>query len=100
MASWWTDIADVILGGAQTAAGNPSGAGQTAAGVGGVAQSAATTSGFFGTVASFLTAMTDWHLWASLGWLALGVGLVIAGLWLWLKRAGVVPDAVPVPVPV
>ena len=49
---------------------------------------------------AFVGELSDWHLWASLGWLALGAILVVLGVYLWLKKADVIPAAVPVPVPV
>ena len=51
----------------------------------------------WGAIVAFLEAMTDWHLWASLGWVVLGVGMIITGAVLWLKKAGYLPSAVPVP---
>jgi hypothetical protein len=42
--------------------------------------------------------LTDAALWRSLGWIALGVILIVLGLVLWLRKSGVIPDVVPVPV--
>ena|SRR5215471_2793484 len=39
-----------------------------------------------------ITAITDIHMWISLGWIFLGVGLVLLGLMLWLR----IPVAAPV----
>jgi hypothetical protein len=53
-----------------------------------------------GAVTGFFGVLTDVTLWRSLGWLLLGVALIILGLYLWLKKQDIIPDAVPVPVPV
>lgn len=47
---------------------------------------------------SFYKALTDGKMWRSVGWLLLGIALVIAGLFLWLKREGMTPSVVPIPV--
>ncbi len=89
--SWWTDVVDVIqgIGGnfdSSAAAGES--IGTTAVGY----------AGAWGSIIGFLEAITDWHLWASLGWIALGAIMMTAGAVLWLKKSQYLPSAVPVPV--
>jgi hypothetical protein len=48
-------------------------------------------------VGHFFTELWDAALWRSLGWLALGVLLLVTGAALWLKKANYLPAAVPVP---
>lgn len=40
------------------------------------------------TLQAFYADLTDWKLWRSLGWIVLGVALVIAGLYLWFRTSG------------
>ena len=40
----------------------------------------------------------DVHMWRSIGWIVLGVVLMVAGILLWLKKENYLPSAVPVPV--
>jgi hypothetical protein len=60
---------------------------------------------------AFWDGITDWHLWASLGWITLGVFLMWAGLRMWLGKpiipkgtgavamaTGDAPPVIPVPV--
>lgn len=55
---------------------------------------------------AFFTTVTDWHFWASLGWLLFGLSLMIMGIRLWLGKpalpkipgSGSLPSVVPVPV--
>lgn len=49
---------------------------------------------------AFFTTVTDWHFWASLGWILLGLVLMAAGIRLWLGKPLLpkMPAAVPVPV--
>lgn len=51
-----------------------------------------------GAVTGFFRVITDAALWRSLGWLLLGLALMVMGLVLWLRKSGVIPDVVPVPV--
>jgi len=44
-------------------------------------------SGFLGPVVGFLGNLTDVKLWRSLGWILLGIVLLILGLVLWLRRS-------------
>jgi hypothetical protein len=62
----------------------------------GASASAAQGTGVFGAIVAFLTALADWHMWASLGWVLLGVVLILAGVRLWTGKLG--PSVVPVPV--
>jgi hypothetical protein len=58
--------------------------------VGGVA-------GAWGAVEAFLTVATDWHLWASLGWLLAGLVLVAIGVRMWAGKSAVpLPAVLPV----
>jgi hypothetical protein len=47
-----------------------------------------------------VTALTDKSTWISVGWLLLGLVLVIIALLILAKRTDLLPSAVPVPVPV
>lgn len=42
--------------------------------------------------------ITDAAMWRSLGWIILGVILIIAGIYLFLKKQDLIPDVVPIPV--
>jgi hypothetical protein len=42
--------------------------------------------------------LSDLALWKSIGWLLLGGVLILAGVLLWLKKADVLPNVVPLPV--
>jgi hypothetical protein len=48
----------------------------------------------------FVTDITDIAMWRSLGWIALGEILVILGIIVWLKQSDILPDVVPMPLPV
>ena len=58
------------------------------------------TAGFFGFIEGFLTALTDPGMWISLGWLTLGVVLIISGVRLWMGKPLLPspPPVVPIPV--
>ena len=45
---------------------------------------------------AFYDVLTNGKMWRSLGWLLLGIGLMITGIWLWLGHP--LPSAIPVPV--
>jgi hypothetical protein len=51
-------------------------------------------------IGDLVTALTDARMWISLGWLLLGLILVAIAVWILGKNEGVLPDTVPVPVPV
>lgn len=70
--SLWTDIMDVI-----GAAGGNAYPAETATG-----QAVASNSGLLG----FFTALTDGYMWRSLGWIILGVVLMILGVALLTKE--------------
>ena len=55
-------------------------------------------SGVAGAISAFYTVLTNTAVWASLAWLALGVGLMLIGLLLWLGKdlKGYLPPVVPV----
>lgn len=61
--------------------------------VGGIFEVAAVFKAFFQQI-------TRVEMWRSLAWIVGGAIMVIAGAVLWLKKEGVIPDAVPVPIPV
>lgn len=50
-------------------------------------------------IGKFVTDITDVHMWISLGWLFLGLVLLVLGILAWLKHENLLPPA-PVPVPV
>ncbi len=54
--------------------------------------------GSWGFVKAFAEHLADGKMWRSLGWIVLGVILMFTGLMLWLRKADVIPAAVPVPV--
>lgn len=60
--------------------------------------------GFLGDIGHWLgiavAALTDKYTWISVGWLLLGLVLVVISLYMLGKGSGVLPSAVPVPVPV
>ena len=82
--SAWSDVWDLIQATVAADSGNWQ-AGTSAALASGVPQAAASGSGVWGAITGFIVAITDWHLWASLGWLLLGVALIVTGVTLWLK---------------
>ena len=95
--SWWTDLWSNVTLFANASEQNYPGIAttlpQTPEG-----QQIVNYSGFFGGLIGFLDALTDPSMWRSLGWILLGAVLVIAGIYLWLKDAGIIPNVVPVPV--
>lgn len=45
------------------------------------------------------SAVKDWAFWLSMLWLALGTGLTVLAVWMWLRVENVpVPSIIPVPV--
>jgi hypothetical protein len=48
----------------------------------------------------FVTDITDVYMWISLGWIALGLLLLVLGVVWLLRKTGIIPNTVPVPVPV
>lgn len=65
-----------------------------------VGDAAATTATAMSAIAEFFASLTQANTWRSLGWILLGAVLLISGIVLWLKQAGVIPETTPVPVPV
>jgi uncharacterized membrane protein HdeD (DUF308 family) len=55
--------------------------------------------GFFGALIGFVEAATDPGMWISLGWLLLGIILIVIGVRLWMGKNAVPspPSIVPVP---
>lgn len=49
-------------------------------------------------VGDFVTHLTDGAMWRSLGWLALGLVLMIVGILMLLRKQDLIPDVLPVPV--
>lgn len=78
---------------------SPAATGSQAKGLANVPAGAASvaTGGTFTSVqnalAGFYDVLTNHHMWASLGWLLLGVALMIVGVLLWIH-----PAAIPVPI--
>jgi len=97
--SVWGDIWSNIQAFAEVTEGQPAEGGvavaQTPEG-----QAAIQGAGFFGFVEGFITALTDPGMWVSLGWLLLGVALIIAGARMWMGKSALPspPPVVPVPV--
>ena len=92
--SAWTDIWDEIKIVIAAGNGNIGGAEQAAAGSPQV-QAAGSATGAWGAITGFIIAMTDWHLWSSLGWLLLGLALILVGIRMWTGRLA--PPGVPGP---
>lgn len=44
--------------------------------------------------------LTDYHMWISIGWLLLGLLLIVYALWTLARKTDLIPDSAPVPVPV
>lgn len=82
--SAWTDVWDLIKATVAVDSGDYQAATSDALGSG-VPQAAASGAGAWGAITGFLTAITDWHLWSSLGWLLLGLVLIVTGVALWLR---------------
>jgi hypothetical protein len=49
---------------------------------------------------AFFTAVTDWHLWASAGWIVLGLVLAAMGIRLWLGKPALPSPPAVLPLPV
>lgn len=47
-------------------------------------------------IGRFFARLSDWHLWASLGWIALGIILMLIGLRLWIGK--LTPAGTPGPI--
>lgn len=47
---------------------------------------------------AFYKVLTDGKMWRSLGWILLGLMLLIGGIVLWMKKGNLLPDVVPIPV--
>jgi len=45
---------------------------------------------------AFFQEITNVHMWESLGWIALGIILILLGAWWWVGR----PTPAPIPIPV
>lgn len=46
----------------------------------------------------FVSAITDGAMWRSLGWITLGLILMVVGILMLLRKMDVLPDVVPIPV--
>ena len=95
--SAWTDIWDVIKGVNAAGTGNFAGAEQAAVSSP-ATQAAGNATGAWGAITGFLLALTDWHLWASLGWLLLGLVLIVMGARLWLGKSALPAPPAVIPV--
>jgi hypothetical protein len=101
--SGWTDVWNLIqeaasgasiAGGGSTAAyesqlTQPNTVGST------VNTGAQAAGGAWGAITGFLVAIADWHLWASLGWVLLGIALIVIGLRMWAGK-NVLPPVPPI----
>lgn len=47
---------------------------------------------------AFFLQISRVEMWRSLGWIVLGVVLILLGAYMWLNKKGFAPDAVPIPV--
>jgi hypothetical protein len=65
----------------------------------GIAGVASAISAIAGALKGFGDLITRWQFWASIGWLLLGLALMFAGVFVWLKANGIEPP-IPIPVPV
>ncbi len=87
--SWWEDVAQALEPGFLLATHDPAWDAENQ----GTEAAIASSTGFMGSITAFLEALADWRMWASLGWILLGLALVIAGAMLWLKKsAGVLGE--------
>jgi hypothetical protein len=98
VSTYYTDAWAAVTGGAVS---NASGDVSQAANAAGSAASGglAGFAGFTSIVEEVWAELKDWRMWASLGWLILGIGLMFAGVFLWMKSEGI-SSPVPIPVPV
>jgi hypothetical protein len=92
----WQSFVSTLEGIASLSTGNPAGAVGTS--VGNAAASASSGSGFFAALIDFLGHLSDGAMWASVGWIVLGVTLLAAGVYLLAKGENLLPAALPVPV--
>lgn len=47
---------------------------------------------------AFFQQITRVEMWRSLAWIVAGVVLILVGVTLWMRKEGLIPDAVPIPV--
>lgn len=102
--SGWTDVWQLIQEAASAASlvQNPAGLssqiGQSGTAGNTVISGAESGAGAWGAITGFLVAITDWHLWASVGWILLGLALIIMGARIWLGKSALPAPPIPVPV--
>ena len=48
----------------------------------------------------FWKTLTDKYMWRSLGWIIIGLIILVAGILSWMKKAGFEPPVPPIPVPI
>jgi hypothetical protein len=90
--SFWSDIVQdvqaIILGASGGSASTI--AAQDTSGLAGTQEAAqaaeGSTAAVVTTVEGIWSKLTDWRIWASLGWILLGVALMFLGLLLWMRR--------------
>ena len=85
--SWWSDLVLAV----ESAQGGESNVLQTSGPA--VAQTPAPLKGIIDTINGIVAMIRDYKLWRSLGWLLLGVLLILMGAWLLVGK----PMAGPVP---
>jgi hypothetical protein len=98
--SWWSDLVDIISqgpvqGGAEAAASAITGTtiGPPGTGAAGLASSSA---GFISLIEGIWAGLTDGKMWRSLGWLLLGIVLMLMGASMWAGLSGKIPPVIPV----
>lgn len=94
--SWWGDLVEVVSG----AAGGEANITNPAGPVASTAASAVQAGGFINVIEGVWAGITDGKLWRSLGWLLLGIVLMLLGVILWVGPAVARNLPVPVPIPV
>ena len=86
--SWWSDLVLAV----ESAQGGESNVLQTSGPA--VAQTPAPLKGIIDTINGITALLKDFKLWRSVGWLALGVVLILMGAWLIVGKP-MMPPPVP-----
>jgi len=75
--SWWSDLVDIVSGtlGGEANITNPQGS---------IVQDASGWLGFINVIEGIWAGITDGKFWRSLGWLLLGITLMLLGVLWWI----------------
>ena len=100
--SWWSDLVDIIAqgpvqGGAEAVSSEVTG---TTIGPPGansnISGSLSGLGGLLTTINAIWANLRDYKMWRSLGWLALGIVLMLLGASMWVGMSSKIPPVLPV----